>query len=404
MIAFVSFSCNQSTEDPAPDLNKKFFVPISVAKKIARQVNLANPYQNIESQSNKRTEYNLLSDEIVIEDNGSPLFYIFKMQDNGSLIISADFRAVPFLAYGDGGFPDDIDDVNVGLASILDEYMTYIMTTRDTIDHMTPDIYSMWAAHEGIDGQFVPVDECGNQPCESGGGGGGAPIGPTTSNEGNSTTTTWELSEVPNYAQGGDFNDRCPTTTCAGGEETLVGCVPVAMAQIMAYWERPSSYNWDIIRTTTAASVPIETAQLLRDCGNAAGTTYGCGVSSTDSNDAFRAFKNDFGYSNDANYKNFDLAEARQEIKATRPLYLRACRTKDGVWSYTDCHAWVSDGYQEVTTGTTTNWYFRMNWGWGEGDNRDRYYLQWSWNPNGNNLSTDNYRYKRKMIVNLHPD
>jgi hypothetical protein len=109
-------------------------------------------------------------------------------------------------------------------------------------------------------------------------------------------------------------------------------------------------------------------------------------------------FKNDFGYSNEADYRDFDVYKVVSDIQRSRPVLLRGCRTSKKVllwFTYSDCHAWVCDGARLITSRNTTVRYMHMNWGWGESGAND-WYLDFQ---NG----TSNYQYQKKMGVNIHP-
>jgi hypothetical protein len=56
-----------------------------------------------------------------------------------------------------------------------------------------------------------------------------------------------------------------------------VGCVAVATAQIMKYYQYPNSYNWSIMPNNPGS---LETARLMKEIGERLGVKYDCDASS----------------------------------------------------------------------------------------------------------------------------
>jgi hypothetical protein len=161
----------------------------------------------------------------------------------------------------------------------------------------------------------------------------------------------------------GNPNNRAPT-----------GCVATAMAQVMKYYQKPSTYNWGNIPDGYGT---IDTATLMRDIGGAVRMSYGCSGSGADSeNEIASSFRDDFHYSS-ASGGNYNYQVVVEQLRARKPVILTGGRKKDGVsWNmYTDGHAWVCDGfrsstfysYNEAQGSCTGVGYLQlhMNWGWG---------------------------------------
>ena len=128
------------------------------------------------------------------------------------------------------------------------------------------------------------------------------------------------------------YNAYCPIGNCDCSHK-LTGCGPVAMGQIMWYWEWPKNYNWDIIpeRLTNYSSAveEDEIARLLDDCGDAANKGYiGCSTWTT-VNNIESALKNNFLYKAVDKHVRDDwpgeswLDLMRAEIDAERPVIYR---------------------------------------------------------------------------------
>jgi len=168
------------------------------------------------------------------------------------------------------------------------------------------------------------------------------------------------------------------------GDYCPVGCVAVAMGQIMNYWKYPvwnpnqvQQYDWCYMTdslVTNSDHYTIERhaiAHLLIDCGTRCNMSYcqgGYCLSGANNYDAFQAFTRDFMYSNDADLYSLEslsgkrwVNKIRKELQEGRPVYYSAPSTTGGG------HAFVCDGYN-------ASGLFHFNFGWnGEGDGY--YYL-----------------------------
>lgn len=192
------------------------------------------------------------------------------------------------------------------------------------------------------------------------------------------------------------YNLYCPQRNGYHGRRALVGCVAVSLAQVLWYWEWPSSatitkvnngagylnppygynvsptvagnnitfeydYDWSkmpwAIEATTPQDEVNEIASLLRSCGLAVNMDYyypgGSGVSMSMSRDAL---KNIFGYSKNTRmiYGSSENVEQQliDELQAGRPIIASG-----------GAHAFNLDGYGVVNIGGKDVNYFHANWG-----------------------------------------
>ena len=120
-----------------------------------------------------------------------------------------------------------------------------------------------------------------------------------------------------------NYNKFCPAQSGSSCGRAVVGCVAVAIAQIMWYWEWPYAatipttvggstlewhfYDWDKMPAAINPTTPMEhinmIAGLLRDCGYAVDMDYGVS-SGASNNDALEALKTRFFYSPNMQLKN----------------------------------------------------------------------------------------------------
>lgn len=212
------------------------------------------------------------------------------------------------------------------------------------------------------------------------------------------TTARWD--------QGYGFNTYIPNNY-------PVGCVAVAVGQIMKYWRYPTSFNWNQI-TDKASDA---TANFLYNVAKACNIDFKPGGSEAYDSDAVKALRG-YGYTN-AKVVNHDVKNAISNISAKRPIYMSGSRLKsDGTYVG---HAWACDGLRHTISGyeivikilqdKTTFYsytigkvyneaypstYLHMNWGY-SGSNNAFY--------NDNNIALSNgrdYKYNRKDIINIY--
>lgn len=177
------------------------------------------------------------------------------------------------------------------------------------------------------------------------------------------------------------YNFFCPTIN---GRPCLAGCLPVAMAQIMSYHYKPTSYNnhtynWGAIHSTITKSSPgdagaIDIAHLLHDLGELMDSDYGLDATGTNWYKAPLGFTT-FGYHTPYECA-FSFEVAREELNAQCPILAMGTNSSTG-----GCHAWVIDGlfcvdviqqYRRVDNNVpcdrivyTEDKFLHCNWGWG---------------------------------------
>lgn len=200
------------------------------------------------------------------------------------------------------------------------------------------------------------------------------------------------------WYQSNFYNDLVPLI--CNGDEAPVGCVAIAVGQIMAYHKKPSVFkgremHWEdmtrIDNGRTFSEIEQTNPTAMRDIQHLLARLgdsdllkmyYECDGSSSNIDNANRVLKV-LGY-NTNNVENFSENTVAYNILANRPLYIRGCDT-----SGRGCHAWVLDGYIEKGRKTLRHIYSRCpafhkdieklegyiteefvhcNFGWGEND------------------------------------
>ncbi len=289
-------------------------------------------------------------------DNGAlnPVSYVFNAKDGkGFIIVSAEDDAIPVVGYSD----ENIFDV-----SLIPDAVASMLSAP------------VFAGYDAVTFSSTRAEE--------------HPL------------------STPLWSQEAPFNNKIPN-------RRLVGCVGVALAEIMKYHgypaQRPSSlvgagessaYDWANMRDDNYRSGYSEdeaeaVANLISDAAIAIGTDFGLSSSSAFEVKVPAALMEMFGYDAGVSYKK--LSEISQnewvqilknEIDAQRPVLFSGQDITAG-------HAFVCDGYRIEDNGSIK---LRFNWGWGGSANG--YYAPGALNPvvskahSYNNLQTIVYNIK----------
>ena len=330
--------------------------------------------------------------QLQLLDCGYETMYLFAIQDGGFVVVSADNRVQPILAYS------RLSDINPqrmpkNLKAWLDSYDKQIRATM-TVQSPVAEGWSEEPARKSAEG-FDSI------------------VGPLLS-------TAW--------GQEPPYNNLCPYDEDAE-ETTLVGCVATAMAGLMKYWNWPdtgvgqysyhtyyygeqsanfgaTAYDWaNMPATLTASSSEAEIAAvstLMYHCAVAvrmmfnAPTYGGSGAQSRQGTNglnyacAENAMRTYFKYApglQGVERQSFQDNEwkslIRHELDCHRPVLYEG---KDGSMG----HEFICDGYD-------TNGFFHFNWGFdGLGDG---YFTLTLLTPPGYNFTSD-----QAAIVGLEPD
>ena len=314
-------------------------VNIETVKKIAVKVFIENY-----SGSDK--------DEIFIEKaipfitENDTLFYVLNFKQNGFVIISADNAAPPVLGYCYKNRFEQAD-LPPGLEYLLSRYKGEIFSLRKEKVEPTKEIKNKW--------ERLLDDKASGLKSAKGS------VNPLI-------LSTW--------AQGWSYNMYCPVDN---GSHVPAGCVAVAMAQVLYYWQcrvegtgqhsyqsdygtlsadfENANYQWHAMSATSSNQY---NALLIYHCGVSVDMDYGPDESGAYTADAEPALQNYFGFQSKANYidrtwhpfnwKNILKSNLNREL----PIIYRG--QDKHLWP-TYAHAWVIEGYD-------TNDKFYCNWGW----------------------------------------
>lgn len=329
-------------------------------------------------------------------EEGLNVCYVFNSQPKGFVIVAADDRMKPILAYStESSF--DLVAAEVGPQVFFDAYRCDLQTAISLHLEQSSEIKEQWQSLE----QTGLLSSRTNRT-----------IGPLC-------TSTWHQTQL--------YNDQCPEDPEGYNGHVKSGCVANAMAQIMRYWEWPKSgegshsyycygygstsygtlsanfgeadYHYELMPDFldyTSPQYEVDAVALLEyHAGVSVEMDYGPSASGAYSPDAIDAFKQYFRYSYEASFLYRDDYDDSQwlemmtaEIDNGRPMYYSAYSyTKDGTRGG---HAFVCDGYDE-------NQFFHFNWGWQGFDNG-------FYSINAMNLTHHEYNYNHRITTNLEPN
>jgi len=333
------------------------------------------------------------NESVLISNNkATNYFYIFNVSNGeGYVIVSADDNATAIL-----GYSDEVDfnpqKIPINTKKWLESYKNEIRYIIHNNIAQTSVIRNDWQ-------QLISGKVSNNFKGKKGS------VNPLIQ-------TKWDQSPY--------YNALCPFDISAN-ERTVSGCVATAMAQVMKFWNYPSSgtgshsynhtkygtlsanfgsttYNWTSMpnRVTSSNSA---VATLMYHCGVSVDMNYDVGSnggSGAQTLDVVDALKNYFGYASsvDGKYKsNYTDAQwkslLKTELDAGRPMQYAGTGSGGG-------HSFVCDGYDN-------NDFFHFNWGWD--GNSDGYFAVNSLNPGGLGTGggTGGFNSNQRVIIGIKP-
>lgn len=388
LISIFLFSCSRDSEGDNEIENSSIsiqenFVGLSEAKDIAIGFSFPTKNKAINAKGTISSTKTVENIHEMKNKNGKTSFYVINYKEGGFVLLSADNRTQPILAFSkDNKFVVDESQYPPGLKFWVDDAKKQIADIQNSNIVQSEKEKHLWE-HVQIQNTLAnkrddPVPPCYDHTEQH-------VKGPLLNSK---------------WYQTGGFNDDLPYITCNGVQfQVYAGCVPIAMGQVMRYHQYPTSYNWSAMPTTYATST---TSSFIEDIHYAIDNVYngepfydcdGTGVSA--SANMGNVLKTQFNYTS-ANSANYNSSTVIGNIESNRPVLLSGFNNEN------IGHMWVCDGYLRIQyyfddcTGAV-NQYFHMNWGWLNGLYNDWYSF------NNFNPGNTNYNNNRSMVYNIIP-
>jgi hypothetical protein len=337
---------------------------------------------------------------IVDEVDKKPLFHVIN-RTKGFIIVSADLRTMPVLAYSDESH-FDTGRMPFGVKDWFESAKLKIKDARTSEKTADSIVVKEWRKYLSgklnlpASGAKVRSTNCqewyqyGQYMCQN-----------TSTTRGPLLNTHWGQGQISTTSLTWNYKN------CDGCGRFLAGCGPVAMAQVHEYYlpnsARPRRSNSSCTATTAGE---YDLSQLMLACGNAAQSRYDylftCNTY-TRPGDVSNGFRN-LGFSNGGNTNaGYDYQIIRTELSANHPLIFWGSTCLACFENY---HIWVADGLQEnnysefsCETLQCNQWaysYVHMNWGWDE--EWDGWYAYGQYNPRG-----EDYNANLHIISSIRP-
>ena len=298
--------------------------------------------------------------------SNTPLIYHVNYRSGTWCIVSGDMRFEPILAFGFSQWvEDDIPDALVVLIESYKEQIDSIISNEVRDATTAHPLWEYYLNHTRI----FPQYQIGDSLLDLG--------RPDTMN------LAWNQSFNNSRADKctPSYNQDCPESNnsgCLCGHKHT-GCAPVAMGQVMWYWQWPREsryrkYHWEHmppkIYSDTDPWEARNISRLLRDLGRATWTIYTCSGSGTLKFFVDSALHNDFGYLTVKRMSHWDWRYGtawndliKSEIDNYRPVIFYG---DNGI--IFNGHYFVLDGYQDF------DGQLRYHVNWGHGGNHQGFF------------------------------
>ena len=344
--------------------------------------NIAASFMSVKKENIQKSN-SAVSEHYTLNGNAeNPVLFIFNFEDGGFVIVSADKKAEPILAYSTTG-EFLMNGTNPAAEFWVNTYAQEISYAVETQSVPTDEMITKWEKAERGDFSSKTQKAAVVEPL---------------------LTSKWNQNRY--------YNTLCPDTIVGGGfdDHTPNGCVAVAMAQIMYYHRYPingvgktnyvcsgygvqsadyanANYNYEAM-SDEAAGYSNDIAKLCYHAGVSVQMNYKAEGSGAYSENAYKALAARFAYksslniytggSDDISWKNL----IKTDLNRRMPVYYSACTGGMGVHA---CHAFVCDGYDD-------NDKFHFNWGWGGGSD--------GWFTISNMMG---FKYDQQIITGIEP-
>lgn len=287
--------------------------------------------------------------------------YIFN-SDSGWVIIPEDKRVQPILAFSYENTLDDAEN-NEQFLEILDWYNEGIQYIKDSAN--LP-IHPQWLSRGRDLSIFIEV-------------------APLLRKNGHEVVWNQYGNNTTNNNPAITYNKFCPPCGSSPTGHCMTGCVPVALGQLMWYWEWPQIgyvkdesgtgytqhyYDWSLMpyQLTNESSVAEanEIARLLYDIGRTDEVEYGC-EGTGDRKTPFVTLESFFGYTG---IQVHSITSGQDISVLVNPMKLSLMHRMPVIFTGYRINASGNRvGHCFIVDGCTTDGHFYINYGWGGSGN-----------------------------------
>ncbi len=329
-----------------------------------------------------------IKDYFTLEDaNDLPIIHTINYKRGGFVIVSGDDRTYPILAYSENGYlPRNSDSYPGGLKIWLEDTcaeINYLRKNGDKADSLTKSIWERFEKENSAT-RSQPNDTVFWENLYDNS------IGPLIS-------TTWH--------QDTPYNDTRQWVEYGNSYvHAAVGCVPVAIAQLMRFFGYPTSYSWSLMPNNTANSYLYA---LINDIWTYLGSNIEPGYPASSVPHSFDIgyfLKNSFGYASatQINYTKYsDYVLVRDELlENERPVIFKGTSGGHGhAWVCDGVHEWQEDVVIEGQHHVYGHMQFHHIWGW-QDNSPNGWYAFSAFSPTDTEY---NLGHNMKLVYNIHP-
>ncbi len=283
------------------------------------------------------SENDINNAKVILDRENNPAMYLFNADNGGFLLMSASYLEQPILAYSnENNF--ELSDMPMGLANWIHLGTIKIAQLNEKGIYYSKNVLGSWSAlgeTNSVSDLFLEDSDGSTQTIHT-------TIEVLEENIRVVTQApliTDSSGRKVAWGQGKEYNALMSGTSYCNNL-ALVGCIPVAMAQVMYYHKKPSNIDFnsmpyrllDINNSNDLSQTSHGAIKLKNFLKNVSFLVIdpvisNCSVSNASGTTAINVFKNNYNYANDIMYKNYDGVDAYTEIvENKRPIIVRGAR------------------------------------------------------------------------------
>lgn len=335
---------------------------------------------------------------------GLASYHTFNFENGGYIVLSAEDKYNAVLAFSDAGNIDFMDEeINIGFWGELSRHERNIDYERQNNSKSKTNISSEWQTLRNISKGATLKKSLTFQPVVS-------PL----------TSTIWN--------QSGFYSESCPADGQGADGNTYCGCVPIAVSQLMRYYENSAPANGTVTYTDPIygpqtfdecgetfdwTNMPDELtehnstlADFIYNVGKSLETHYSTSYTGTYVSKVRDALVYYFGFDHSmksyygTNQSSYSTV-LQEEFDEGRIVFLSGWSI-DSLDNAVTGHAWIADGYGYSSGGDQ---YMHFNWGWGGSNNGWFLDTPGNWVPHDTNPEQSEvpYYWYRYTIYNIFP-